>query len=259
MTEWYRGIAVGGPEATSSQVNDLGAGTYFADRLEAAQYYAKFRSGQANENPSAHRTSLPAVLYGDIGNETLGRVLDLTSGPEGEAWSRFANEQTFSGATNRETMAIGPTQYGSMFKSWADQRGINLNTYSTIIGPEYGAGGTVLGKQMCVRNPEIADRVTAQMVGRSAYAPKSAFFVPPKISEVTFSARGENNAKAAILGFMVVDSLMQYLNEYFLNSDVQVQRVQISRSVREWQQLHMGDGALVAITFKRTVPSSEFI
>ncbi|MBR0796112.1 hypothetical protein JQ615_12000 [Bradyrhizobium jicamae] len=252
MAEWYRGIAVGGPGASSSDVHDFGAGTYLTDDMDVAKDYAKFRSSDANLKEN-QRTTYPAVLYGNISDEQLGSVLDLTSGEMGAAWREFEETQMAT-MTNRQIMTTNPGQYGPMFRGWAANRGLNLNSYAAVIGPEYLRGG----KQMCIRNPAVADSILGNFVGRSIYAPAPGF-QPPTVAEITYSARGQANASASLLAFMVVDGLLHYLNDRFLEAEVRLQVMNIGKSIREWQRQYPADGALVAITFKRIVPSSDLM
>ncbi|MBH5385849.1 hypothetical protein [Bradyrhizobium diversitatis] len=245
MGEWYRGIAVAGSGPSSTDVHDLGPGTYFTDTSGVAKDYAKFRSTDSKW------TARPAVLYGNFAEGSLGPVLDLTSGPDGQAWRQF-EETSYVGMTNRQIMKTNPERYGPMFKEWVAQRGLNLNQYAAIVGPEYLRGG----RQLCIRNPEVADRVIASMVGQSVYAPPP---VLPNAISLTYSGRGQANGHIMVAVFAVVDAAANYFNQKFQEAAIHRVVKQDLQSIRDWQAKHPGDGALIAITFRRTVLNSEFM
>jgi hypothetical protein len=253
MGEWYRGIAPGGPGPVASDVHDLGPGAYFTDDLAVAKGYAKFRADDSNR-AMTQRTVYPAVLYGNFSEPSLGPVLDLTSGADGEAWREF-EETSYIGVTNRAIMKSNPERYGPMFKEWATKRGLNLNQYAAIIGPEYLRGG----RQLCIRNPSVADRVMSSMVGRGVDAPPPQSIPAQTITVNTYSARGQANGAALVAVFMVVDGLANYLNGMFREAEVRGQVQGDMRHIREWQKTRPWDGALIVITFSRKVLSSEFM
>lgn len=250
MGEWYRGIAPGGPGAVATDVHDLGPGAYFTDTLDVAKDYAKFRAADSNLKAN-QRTVYPAVLYGNFGEGSLGPILDLTSGTDGQAWRKF-EETSYTGMTNRQIMKTNPERYGPMFRDWASKRGLNLNQYAAIIGPEYLRGG----RQLCIRNPEVADRVVGSMIGQSVFAPPP---VLPSPTTLTYSIRGQANGSAMVVAFMIVDALSNYLNTKFREADVQRVLKHDQQSIRDWQSKHPEDGALIVITFRRTLINSEFM
>jgi hypothetical protein len=218
--------------------------------LGVAKDYAKFRAADSNQ-AMTQRTVYPAVMYGNFSEASLGPILDLTTGPDGQAWREF-EETSYVGMTNRQIMTTNPERYGPMFKDWAARRGLNLNQYAVIIGPEYLRGG----RQMCIRNPEVADRVVASMVGRSVYAPPP---VQPIAVSMTYSIRGQANGSAMVVAFMTVDAVANYYNRSFQEAAVQRAVKQDMQSIRDWQAKNPGDGALIVITFRRTVVNSEFM
>jgi hypothetical protein len=251
MGEWYRGIAVGGPGPVASDVHDFGPGTYLTDNLGVAKDYGKFRADDSNLKMN-QRTAYPAVLYGNFAEESLGPILDLTSGPDGQAWREF-EETSFAGMTNRQIMRTNPGKYGPMFKDWATRRGLNLNQYAAIIGPEYLRGG----RQMCIRNPSVADQVVASMVGRSIYAPPPP--VRPLAISMTYSIRGQANGHALVVAFMAWDAVLNHYNTTFQEAATNSALKRDLQSVRDWQAKYPGDGGLIVITFRRTILNSEFM
>jgi CheY-specific phosphatase CheX len=259
MAEWFRGVAFNGPPAQGGQVNDLGPGTYFTDQLADAQYYAQFRARPTvNDSKLAQESKVPVVFSGDIGNEMIGRVLDLTSGPEGQAWSRFEKETIPSGSlTNLEMMSMSPKNYGSMFERWAKKNDINLDTYSAIIGPHY-VGGKITGKQMCVRSSEIANKIVSKMDGYIDKMPKAPF-IKTAIPSVNYSIRGQANGAALTAVAMIVDTAQSQLNSYFQEEWAKQAVNADMNAVRAWQKDNPGDGALIVTTFKRVIINSEYM
>lgn len=81
----------------------------------------------------------------------------------------------------------------------------------------------------------------------------------PMAINLTYSVRGQANGSAMVALFMVVDGVTNYINDYFQEAEVQ-RAVQLDlQSVRDWQAKYPTDGALLVITFKRTVLSSDFV
>jgi hypothetical protein len=97
----------------------------------------------------------------------------------------------------------------------------------------------------------------------AAPSPKSSGggspLVQPMAVNLTYSVRGQANATAMVVLFMTVDAVANYINGYFLEADVRSALQNDMRSVRDWQRNHPTEGALIVITFRRTVLSSEFM
>jgi hypothetical protein len=90
-------------------------------------------------------------------------------------------------------------------------------------------------------------------------APDPSAPLPPMATNLTYSIRGQANGAAIVVLFMAVDAVANFINGYFLEADVQSALRSDLQSVRDWQKKYPTDGALVVITFRRTVVNSEFM
>jgi hypothetical protein len=97
----------------------------------------------------------------------------------------------------------------------------------------------------------------------AAPSPKSAGGgstpLQPMAVNLTYSVRGQANASAMVVLFMTVDAVANYINGYFLEADVRSSLQSDMQSVRAWQRNYPTDGALIVITFRRTVINSAFM
>jgi hypothetical protein len=249
VADWFRGVAVGGAGPSSADVHDFGPGLYFTNLDHVAGDYAKFRSGDFN-NRNERTTALPAILYGNFDEATLGRTLDLTAGQMGEAWGAFEREGV-PGMTNRDVMRTNPDKYLQTFKTFTNRNGIHLNEYSAIIGPEYQRGG----KQLCIRNSSVADRVGRTLIGRSLYAPAPPpgnWGDPPQVITVT-PGRGQANGSALMALFQIVDTFANYINDKYQTARASAAIKTAILEIRKWQYDVTTDGALVMISYSRKV------
>lgn len=122
-----------------------------------------------------------------------------------------------------------------------------------------------------VDGPSMQEAATAETRAASGFAdrafnsvatvspPEPTPDVQPMAVPLTYSIRGQANGAAVVALFMDVDALAHYFNDKFLDAAVKAARKQDLQSVREWQKNHPGDGALVVLTFRRTVPNSDFM
>lgn len=246
---WYRGSATGvEPAKAGVYVHDFTDGLYLTDRLDVAYNFAGARTTNSDEQ-------LPYVMYGKFDPGSLGRVLDLTQGSHKEAWSQFESRVSPSGgATYRQMMTIGGGNYGRLFKAFLEENKIDINAYDIVIGPLYTLGG----RQMCIRNPSVASRVEGSILTPGA-PPKAISPVPApmtlKLNQPT-PGKGQANAGAAVLLFLLADYWLDYFNSSFQTEQANQGLKMELKKIRQWQRDTPTDGALVAVTFSRTVPNS---
>jgi hypothetical protein len=141
---WYHGYAEhenATHAADGSVVHDLGDGRYLSDSLEVANVYAN-RRASAVEDPGARR-----VMERRFDPYKLGRVLDLTEEPE------FMN---IYNVVSRGIKVSGEP-YRNILDGFLQRKGLKLEAFDFIIGPE----GPLGGRQINVRNPEIAKQIWA--------------------------------------------------------------------------------------------------
>jgi hypothetical protein len=81
----------------------------------------------------------------------------------------------------------------------------------------------------------------------------------PMAINLNYSVRGQANGSAMVVLFMVVDGVANYINGYFREAEVHRATQLDLQSVRDWQKKYPADGALLVITFRRTVLNSEFM
>jgi hypothetical protein len=246
---WYRGTAIGVPPARG-EIHDLGDGTYYTDKLDVAYGFAGMRSKSDEQ--------VPYVMWGKVDPTTKGKVLDLTTGEMKQAWDRFGERRlTPDSPTFHEMRRMGGGSAGKMFNNFLAEQRLNLNDYDIVIGPNYIQGG----RQMVVRTSAAADKIEPLFVvgAPPKSLPSTNAPLQPLTTELTYSAKGRANATAMVVAFMVVDAAANYLNSRFQEAEVQKQTASDMQSIRDWQKEHPTDGALIVITFKRTVINSEFM
>jgi Domain of unknown function (DUF4157) len=144
---WFRGEATGvAPASPGGVIHDFGDGLYLTNDPNVATQYAELR---ASAQPSTGR-----VLSATFERNLLGRVLDLT---QDVRWQRFVQTRMPSGVTYEQLIRMANENYWRFFQQFLQENNLLLESFDTIIGPEYVRGGT----QVCVRNPSIAAQIRA--------------------------------------------------------------------------------------------------
>jgi hypothetical protein len=144
LETWFRGEVEGLSSAKDvGVIHDLGDGVYFSDRFEVAKEYSHMRPAQS---PTARR-----VLMGQIDPNALGKVLDLTK--ESEFMRDF-------NLVKKGLNKVSGEPYRGLVEGFLKQKGLKLEDFDVIIGPEGVRGG----KQMCIRNPKIAVQVKTSLM-----------------------------------------------------------------------------------------------
>lgn len=245
---WYRGTATGVMPARG-ETHDLGDGVYYTDNLQTAYSFAGMRTQSEDQ--------LPYVSWGRVDPAAQGRVLDVTSGPMKTAWDRFSAEPNpMTGTTNLDLMKMGGGNYGRMFGFFLSREKLNLSDYDIIIGPNYLQHG---GRQMCVRTRAVQNNVDSRFVPGAPPKPAGTGPANAMTINLTYSARGQANASALVCIFLIADAALHYFTDKFREADTQAALKATVSGVRTWQNEYPTDGALIVITFKRTVASSDFI
>ena len=151
---WYRGEAEGVPPARpGSVIHDFGDGLYLTDDSSLAAQYAALR---ASPHPETGR-----VLAASFERSLLGRMLDLNTDPR---WAAYMSETTPGGLTHEQLIRMANENYWSFFQEFLRRNGLSLDSFDSIIGPEYVRSGT----QMCIRNPSTAGQIRAMLAPPSA-------------------------------------------------------------------------------------------
>lgn len=180
---WYRGGAEGvGSASHGAVIHDLGDGMYMTDSPEVAQRYAQLRAG---ETPSTAR-----AWSANVDRSSLGRVLDLTTDSR---WQAHMERVVSEGTKMKDLLKFPGKNYWHIFEGFLKEHGLKLSDYDAIIGPEAQRGG----KQICIRNPEIAAKVKS---GFKPMAVEPLRAAEPAKPGATAEEVGKPGAKGAAAG-----------------------------------------------------------
>ena len=149
----YRGTTYRFIEGRSRMVHDLGDGTYWTYEMSQGVRFAQLRRAQVQ---SVEPGAPGVVLRAEVHPAELGRVMDFYNNPalRGE-WEAFVRSQP----GGRYVLQGGPSEiYNGHLQNWLQSRGIRLQDFDVIVGPDYIHGGS----QICIRNPGIAARVLSR-------------------------------------------------------------------------------------------------
>jgi hypothetical protein len=172
---WYRGEVTGVAVAKDASaeapgvIHDLGDGKYFTDRLDVAKEYAEMRASNA---------AMQRVLKGQIDPHSLGKVLDLTKEPDFMTPFKMVKQSLGN---------VSGEPYRGMVDGFLQQKGLKLEDFDIIIGPE----GIRDGNQMCIRNAKTIAKVMGDMAlvkpggkgggGGPGSGPTAADDLPPTV------------------------------------------------------------------------------
>lgn len=149
----YRGTVYRFIRGRSRQIHDLGEGAYMTLDPELAVRYAQIRRAEVR----ALEPGTPGiVLRIETDPGELGRIFDFYNNPalRGE-WETFLRGQP----GGEYVLRGGPAElYNAHFENWLTSKGMSLEQFDVIIGPEYIRGGS----QVCIRNEGLADRLLAR-------------------------------------------------------------------------------------------------
>jgi Domain of unknown function (DUF4157) len=210
---WYRGEVEGVPAAKDVStgrgvVHDLGEGKYFSDSVEAAKEYSEIRAhGKA--------TAVRRVIGGQIDPAKLGKVLDLTKDPAFMRHFEFTKKGLPRGVSGEP--------YRNIFENYLKQKRMKIEDFKIIIGPE----GVRSGKQMCVRDPAVLQKLMVSMTpikpGGAGPAGGSEPLVgpgrrkPPGGAPSMPSATPGKGARIAIgAGKLFGPMILHSVNQYFM-------------------------------------------
>lgn len=138
METWYRGESTkASPANAGGFLHDLGDGVYFTNDLGVAQIYARKRVQESGGEQQIFRI--------EFEGGRLGKILDLRDKLIG--WEDYAKPiESHIRASNEN--------YRRSFANFLKFKGIDINQYDAVIGPEYLNGGI----QLCIlhKNGEVS-------------------------------------------------------------------------------------------------------
>ncbi len=149
----YRGTTYRWMAGGSSDIHDLGPGTYWSYEREQGVRFAQMRSSEAQRDEPG---TVGLLLQSEVAPSDLGRVFDFYNNPTlRREWEAFVSRQPGGDFVLRGGSA---QMYNAHFENWLSTRGMQLQNFDVIVGPDYIHGGS----QVCIRDQSIAARVLAQ-------------------------------------------------------------------------------------------------
>jgi Domain of unknown function (DUF4157) len=144
---WYRGQAPGvGPAVPEGFVHDFGDGLYLTNDPAVAAQYAATRGAETGA------TGTGEVLSATFERAMLGRVLDLT---QDARWAALMRTPAPGVGNYEGLIRLANENYWRFFEQFLRANGLSLESFDTIIGPEYVRGGN----QACIRNPALQNQI----------------------------------------------------------------------------------------------------